>query len=163
MSKTTFVSYQDQWFWAYDVSLDILLKFVIEVGEAYQGLSGDNWLVKTLNKLRVIIRVNDYGLDVDGICPPEEIGHFVKILNEAMDLISRTESLSENEIRSWEILPDCHISTRGQEIVRTKPIIELGQAIVDMINHSLPDAPTGTRWLHGAPGGIITVKMQELT
>ena len=31
--------------------------------------------------------------------------------------------------------------------------VELGRAIVTLVSGELPDAPTGTAWLYGLPGG----------
>jgi len=64
-------------------------------------------------------------------------------------------------MENWDILDGGSVSPRGADAVSTQRVIELGQAIIDLVRGTLPKAPSGTVWFLGATRGWETIAMSE--
>jgi hypothetical protein len=165
VSKTKFVEYGDRGprahgvirlgFWAYDVSLNIFLKHLIDAAEASEQ-ANTVWLSSAISDWRVAC-VPDFTLMLDASWSPGQRQTFLDLAEEACAKLAARESISAEEIVSWPILDDIRIFTRGATEVFTAPIVELGRAIIALVRGELPEAPEGQIWLYGAPKGRMTI------
>ena len=159
MSKTKIVAYghgnQAPSFWAYDVSLDIFLKHLIDAAAASEQ-ADTAWLSSAISAWRVAC-VPDYGLTLEANWSPAQRQTFLALAEEACARLAARESIPDEEIVSWPILDDIRIFTRGATEVFTAPIVELGRAIIALVSGQLQEAPEGQIWLYGAPGGRMTI------
>jgi hypothetical protein len=162
MSQKQFVSYGDRGFWAYDVALGIFLKHLIEVAEPHAvGLSRE-WLAKAVSFWRVVAGVGDYGLQIDEKWSAPHLDVFINLTGQACKLLRERVSIAADELAAWPpILDDLRIFPRGATEVFTAPIVELGMAIVALVDGSLPAAPVGTWWFFGTPEGRTTICKRE--
>src|SRR5262249_45079298 len=164
MSKTKFIAYGNRdWaygdipsgFWAYDVALDVFLKHLIDAAEASEG-TNTAWLSTAISDWRLAC-VPDYGLTLDASWSAAQRQTFLALAEEACTRLATRESIPSEEIVSWPILDDIRIFTRGAAQVPTAPVIELGRAIIALVNRQLPEAPEGQIWLYGTPEGRMTI------
>ena len=155
MSKTKFVKFGTQGFWAYDVALHVFLKHLIDAAEASDQAAG-TWLAGDVSSWRLAC-IPDYGLTLDTDWPTEQRRSFVALAEEACAALAKRESIPAEEITSWPILEDVRIFTRGASEVYTAPVVELGRAIIALVSGELPEAPRGQMWLYGAPEGRQTI------
>lgn len=56
-------------------------------------------------------------------------------------------------------LDDLHLSSRGVPKVFTAPVVELGRAILALVEGTLAAPPSGTAWFYGVPQGRTTIGM----
>lgn len=159
MSKTKFVAYGDggqtPGFWAYDVSLNIFLKYLIDAAQASEQ-ADTVWLSSAIYDWRLSC-IPDHGLTLDATLSPEQRQTFLDLAEEACTRLAARESIPAEEIVSWPILDDIRIFTRGATEVYTAPIVELGRAIIALVRGELPKAPEGQIWLYGTPEGRLTI------
>jgi hypothetical protein len=165
VSKTKFVEYGNRGlrahgviplgFWAYDVALNVFLKYLIDAAEA-SDQANTEWLSTAIADWRLAC-VPDYGLTLDANWSTEQRQAFLALAEEACTRLAERESIPAEEIVSWPILDDIRIFTRGAMEVYTAPIVELGRAIIALVRGELPEAPEGQIWLYGAPGGRLTI------
>ncbi len=163
VSKTQYVSYRDRGFWADDVALGVLLKHLIDFAEPRVAGSDADWLTKAVSWWRVVAGLGggSYGLEIDQAWSPKQLAVFVDLMNQACDLLEQREKFTAEEITAWPILDDMRLSPRGAKEIFTAPIVELGRAIVALVNGSLPEAPAGTWWIFGTPEGRGTIRKRE--
>ena len=117
-------------------------------------------LPQRCNGARVVACVNSYGLAIGEDWSAPQIATFVKLAREACVRIGRRESFSATEMAEWSILEGEGVFARGAGEVQSGPIVELGEAIVSLIEGELPAAPVGTRWFYGTPSGRCTIAMR---
>ena len=160
MSKTKFVSCGDDGFWAYDVALGVFMKYVIDAAEAPDD-ERSPWLSGAISDWRLSACFPDHGLTLDPNWSSPNMATFIDLANKACDELSRQDAVSAEEIASWTILEDLKIFTRGASEVETRPVVELGRAIVALAKGVLPAAPQGTIWLYGAPTGRTTLLLRS--
>jgi hypothetical protein len=53
------------------------------------------------------------------------------------------------------------VFSRGESQVLSGPIVELGEAIVALLEGNLPAAPAGSVWFLGTPSGRSTIAMRS--
>lgn len=155
MSKTKFIEYADRGFWAYDVTLNVFLKYLIDAAQTNEQANTE-WLSTAISDWRLAC-VTDYGLTLDANWSPTQQQTFLDLAEEACTRLAIRESIPAEEVVSWPILDDIRIFTRGATEVFTAPVIELGHAIIALVRGELPEAPEGQIWLYGAPGGRQTI------
>lgn len=160
MSKKQAVSFRDRddWFWAYDVGLGVLLKHLIEVATEDEV---DPWLDRVRAEWRTTMEVAGSGLGLDlGIgWSAHEVDRFLKMVDKACDALSYREGIPAAEIQSWPVFVGVQNPTRGAATVDTKPVIELGRAIQALVRGTLPEPPEGVCWLYGTPEGRIVLRL----
>jgi hypothetical protein len=161
VSQTQFVQYRQNGFWAYDVALGVFLKHLIEVAEEESLKSEEEWLADAVKWWRVVACENSYGLAVSEDWSASQIAAFVRLAREACTRIGRHESFTATEIEAWPILNGGGIFARGANEVLSRPIVELGEAIVALLEGQLPTAPAGKRWMYGTPEGRSTIAMRS--
>ena len=160
MSKTQFVDYGTQGFWAYDVALGVFLKHLIDAAEASDH-ARTPWLSSAISSWRRVACVSDYGLTLDADWSAEQRQAFIALAEDSCSSLAKRDSIPAEEIAAWPLLDDLRIFPRGATEVATAPVVELGRAIIALVSGNLPEAPHGTAWLYGTPEGRRTIGMRN--
>jgi hypothetical protein len=163
VSRTAFVKYDDDGFWAYDVALSIFLKHLIDAAESRADEPETGWLREEVASWRVIAGPcqGQFGLPIKQSWSQAQREFFVELARQACDLMAKGERWSAEEVASWPILDDARIHPRVAQFISTAPVVELGQAIVGLAQSTLPEPPPGTWWLFGTPRGRDTIRKRE--
>ena len=151
MTRTQFVEYADQGFWAYDVALGIFLKHLIDAAEA-NSKTHEPWLEKAVSWWREVACISLYCLRLDDHVPEGQRRAFIALVESACEQLARRETITAEEVASWPLFKDETNMTRGQRDVPTAPLIELGRAIIAVVSGTLPEAPAGTCWYYTTDG-----------
>jgi hypothetical protein len=159
MSRTQFVEYGGDGFWAYDVSLGIFLKHLIDAAIPRAAEADGQWLAEEITSWRTIAVVGDIGLTIDLTLSSAQLDTFIALADQACTALAQREMIAEEEIMGWVILGDARLSTRGEKEIATAPIIELGRAIIELVRGTLPIAPAHTAWFFGTSAGRDTIGM----
>jgi hypothetical protein len=159
VSKTHYIKYRDDGFWAYDVAQGVLLKYLVDVAEARAAQPSMSWLNEATHSWRIGSVL--YGLHIDESWSGERLDLLKRLVLEACEQLQRRESISSAEIEAWPMIDDLRIFTRGAKEVATAPVIELGRAVVSLLEGSLPRPPAGTWWCYGFPEGRSTIRKRE--
>jgi hypothetical protein len=155
VSKTKLVEYDNRRFWTYDVALNIFLKHLIDAAETTDH-GNPAWLANAISSWRLAC-VPDFSLTLDTDLSSAQLQTFLALAEKACAKLAERESISSDEVGSWEVLEGVSLYTRGATEVMTAPVIELGRAIIELVLGQLPEAPAGQIWLYGAPEGRITI------
>jgi len=161
MSKSKFVAYGDRGFWAYDVALGVFLKHLIDTAEPLVGSQDNDWLKDAISEWRIVAVVDPYGLEINRNWSPTQLDVFVNLVGQACNSLAERKAIGFVEIHRWPILDEYSLDTRGASEVETGPVVELGQAILGLIDGSLPDPPLGSLWFFGWPEGRTTILMRN--
>jgi len=161
LSQTQYVQYRSGGFWAYDVALAIFLKHLIDVSVPRAVAPGSQWLSEAISWWRVVAAIHDYGLEIDKAWSASQIDTFIDLANRACNLLAERDRITADEITAWKILDELRIFPRGATEVLTAPVVELGRAIIALVNGTLPAAPSGRAWFYGTPDGRDTIRMQQ--
>jgi hypothetical protein len=162
MSKTLFVEFRGQGFWALDVVSGIFLKHLIDAAEPRTVDGRDAWLTEACGHWRVNTICSDYGLFLDKNWSDQQV-HFVKELaTTACEVLSQRQSISAKEMCSWSQLDGKGVFPRGYPSVTTESAIRLGRALIQLLDRSLPEAPRGTWWFFGTDDSQHTLAKREL-
>jgi hypothetical protein len=162
VSQTAFVSYGDDGFWVYDVGLSIFLKHLIDVAEPRANEPDAGWLLEAIAWRRVVAACQGtFGLEIQQPWPQAQRELFVALARQACDLMAKRKKWSAKEVTSWPIKDDERIFPRGAKFISTAPVIELGRAVIGLIEGTLPEPPQGTYWFFGTPKGRDTLRKRE--
>jgi len=104
MSRTTSVEFRGQDFWAYDVSLSILLAELIGVAEGLGPEQCPEWLAEVLPQLRVHAVVSDFLFDLDFGLADAQLDEFVALLEEACRRLRQRRTVTAAEAAEWQVL-----------------------------------------------------------
>jgi hypothetical protein len=161
LSKSSFVDYQGNGgFWAYDVALGIFLKHLIDAAEEHAAASGEGWLREEAadwRRIAGLVETIGLDLDCDRTWTMAQRDVFVNVVKKACANLAQRNQIPAAEIETRPIFEDLRLSTRGEAVVATAPIVELGRAIVSLIQGTLDDPPTNTLWYYGWPEGRLTM------
>jgi hypothetical protein len=163
VSKTGTVEFGGRGFWAYDVSLSIMLVETIRVGEELPSGQRPSWLSDALDQLRVLAVVSDLGFVIDMNWPTDGVDLLITLIAEANRRLAARGTITAVEVATWNVLDGDTIDLRGAQVVDLAPVVELGQAMIQLVQGTLPPAPGGTWWLYGFAAGPRMVAMREPT
>ncbi|MEV4624856.1 hypothetical protein AB0J90_01005 [Micromonospora sp. NPDC049523] len=157
MSRTATVSFGDRYFWTYDVSLSILVAETVAVAEELPSGHRPPWLAEMLTDLRVTAVVTDSGLSIGDGWPAEQVERFVGWVAEAGRRLAVRGTITEAEAYAWKVLDDHTVAWRGEATVDTGPVVQLAEAVIALVNGTLPPPPDGHSWFYGLPDGPRTL------
>jgi hypothetical protein len=158
VSATQFVKYADRGFWAYDVAVGVLLKYLLDAAQK-SGEAHTPWLSEAISDWRVWAVISDYGFILDERWSAEERKSFIALAEQACAGVGARNSIPAEEVVSWTFVGGLRIFPRGAKEVLTAPVGELGRAVVDLLLDELPEAPKGEAWFFGTPDGRSTIRM----
>jgi hypothetical protein len=151
VSRTQYVEHANGGFWAYDVTLGVFLKHLIDAAEASDQATKE-WLSSAISSWREVACISDYGLSLDARWSEAQWQSFVALAEVACVRLAGRTSIPAAEIVAWPLLNDLHIFPRGAKEVFTAPVVELGRAIIALVSGTLPDAPKGMAWFYTDTG-----------
>jgi hypothetical protein len=147
VSKTVAVEFRGRCFWAFDVSLSILLRETVVLGA--RTTDGD-WLGPVLAELRhAAIGGSTRGLDLDLGVTDEQRQVVVRLIEQAGERLSQREFITASEAAQLEIEPGVTVSWRPADAIPTEPIVDLSKALSALVRGTLPHAPAGHWWCIG--------------
>jgi hypothetical protein len=155
MSKTMFIDYRGEGFWAYDVAVGVLLKHLLDRACLRQPSA---WLSDCIERWRVNAVISDLGVHLDSEWTDTQRQVVRALIEEACQELQKFEAFSADEAASWKIHYGEGIFSRGQAQIPTAPSIELGRAVSLLLEGALPPAPSGTWWFYGVPDGVTTIQ-----
>src|SRR5215469_2062300 len=100
MSKTSFIEYRGEGFWAYDVAVGVLLKHLIDRACLRQPCS---WLSDCIEHWRVEAIVSDYAMSLDPEWTDSQRRVVKTLIEEACQELQKSEAFSAREAASWKI------------------------------------------------------------
>jgi hypothetical protein len=149
MSQTLFVCWHDNGFWAYDVVSAVFLKHLIDAATSQLERGDQPWLAESISHWKVNTACSDLGLHLDESWSDEQVATFTKLARQACGALSQRDKIPAAEIESWQMLEgeSGRCFARGEPFITTASVIRLGEAIIKLVNGTLPDPPPGTWWL----------------
>jgi len=164
MSKTLDVGFRGQGFWAFDVVSGIFLKHLIDAAEPRIADQHEPCLAEAVGHWRFNAICADCGLFLDENWSAEQVQSVRELATSACALLSMRREISAEEKSSWSLLDGKGVFPRGYASIMTESAIQLGRAIIQLLDVSLPEAPRGTWWFFGTEDGPpILAKRQETT
>jgi len=156
MSKTVAVEFGGRWFWAYDVSLGILLLEAIRI--AVQALPEQRppQAEAVLEDLRTHIRVGAsfaFLLDADD-WDEWQRSYARSIIAEAGRRLRERGMITSTEAAQRYMIDGAPYFLRGHEQIDGAVVADLAEAIERLIQDELPPVPvTDRHWFFGVDGG----------
>lgn len=157
MSKSTYVEFRNEGFWAYDVSAAVLLKFLVDEARAWSTHTDRAWLDLAIADWKVYVAVSDYGLPLPSDWTEAQIKVICQLLAAASKKLLTASAISDHEAQSWDVV-DGGIDLRGERRLATKPVAELGNAIAELLAGDLAVPPQGFAWSFGTSQGRSLVR-----
>jgi hypothetical protein len=153
MSKTVPVEFQDRWFWAYDVSLTVLLMESVLVARETRVVDQPSWLDEVIERLQVhaLLGANQAVL-LDG-WDTEQRGRLLGWIAEAAQRLRDRAWISAADARMRYRIPGESLELRGEGPIDTAAVADLGEAIINLVRGDLSAAPLGGTWFLGLPEG----------
>ena len=148
MSKTLFVDWRDDGFWALDVVSAVFLKHLVDAATSYLEHHDEPWLRDAIRQWRFNAVCGDYGLFLDESWSVEQLGTFTGLARQACNVLSERDKILADEIQSWQLIDgdEGRCFARGEPFITTASAIRLGEAIIKLVNGTLPAPPPGTWW-----------------
>lgn len=132
------------------MALAVFLKHLIDVAAEQSLEREERWLAAVVQQCRVTAHVNSYGLALGEDWSAPQIATFVRLAREACVRVGRRERLSATEMEAWSIMEGEGVFARGADEVLSGPIVELGEAIVTLLEGELPGGRH--RWMECSRG-----------
>ena len=161
MSAKQFVKYTDRGFWAYDVAVGVLLKYLLDAAQESRE-ANTAWLSEAASSWRLWAVISDFGFTLDEHWSAEQRNTFIALMEQACAALATRYSIPAEEIISWPFVDDMRIFPRGAKEVLTAPVVELGHAMIALFRGELREPPKGEAWFFGTPDGRSTVRMDPL-
>jgi len=160
MSKTLFVHWRDDGFWAFDAVSAVLLKHLIDAAESHPAFRDEPWLADAVAKWRFNAVCGDLGLFLDESWSVEQLATFTGLARQACEALSKRDKIPAAEIQSWQMIDGDHgrCFARGEPFITTACAIRLGEAIVKLVTETLPEPPPGTWWFFATEDSGVTVR-----
>jgi hypothetical protein len=160
MSKTLFVHWRDDGFWAYDVVSAVFLKHLIDATTSHLELHDEPWLRDALPRWRFTAVCGDLGLFLDESWSSQQLAIFTGLARQACDALSKRDGIPADEIQSWQMIDgnDGRCFARGEPFITTASAIRLGEAIIKLVSGTLPKPPPGTWWLFATEDSGVTLR-----
>jgi hypothetical protein len=150
VSKTVAVEFRGRAFWAFDVSLSILLRETVVLGA--RTTDGD-WLDPVLAELRhAAIGGSTRGLDLDLGVTDEQRQVVVRLIEQAGERLSQREFITAPEAAQLEIEPGVTVRWRPADAIPTEPILDLSRLSRRSSEGPCPTRPPATG---GASGRTV--------
>ncbi|WP_433293314.1 hypothetical protein ACQP2F_30315 [Actinoplanes sp. CA-030573] len=154
MSKTVSVSYGDDWFWAYDVSLGILLLEAIEAARSEDQPEGAADVLGMLNAHAQVGSAWELALDDERWTGPQRA--FVhRIIAEAGRRLRDRGTMTRAEADARYVRAGEPFALRFEEHVDGAVLGDLADAMRALVDGTLP-VPPENHWLYGVEGGPLT-------
>lgn len=143
--------------WAYDVAVGVLLAEAVQVaGETAEARRPD-WWGEVVQGLRVNAVVGStFAILLDEFTPEQRTA-LLGWIDEACTRLTSRGGVTAAEALEWDVLDGETVDLRGAEHVAAEPLVELGRAMAELVDGTLPPAPEGCHWYYGQPSGRSVV------
>jgi hypothetical protein len=167
VSLTTTISYDERFIWVLDEARAIWLKYLIEAVEQRSSRGAWSWMADELYDWRTVATLGDYAWSL-GPWTDTQRDDFVDAAREARDALVAEPPLSLETVSRWVLLDDIPLVQRlgggvWDDPIDIRPILELGEAVVQLLRDTLSAPPPGEMWLFGFRGGRQTLKSRSGT
>lgn len=162
MTSTLFVEFRDDGFWVYEPVSAVFLKHLIDEARSYLGCHDEAWLSEAVEGWRISAVIPDLGFYMDDSWSREQIDTLTALTRAACEALSKRDKIPAKEIESWQMVDDLRCFARGLSAVMTASAIQLGEALIRLVNGTLPEPPPGTAWFF-TPEGCTTIPMKEMS
>lgn len=160
MSKTVLVGFGGRWFWAYDVSLGILLLEATLVHGERAPEQRPLRAEMAVEDLRTHVRLGSsrpFALDPDE-WDTEQRDYVRSIITEAGRRLRGYGVVTSTEAAQHYLIDGEPCFMRGQEQIDGEVVADLAEAMESLIQDQLPAVPSGDRhWFYGVAGGPLVL------
>jgi hypothetical protein len=84
---------------------------------------------------------------------------FLSLLSEAGKALAARGKITAHEAASWRVLDDATVLWRGADVVSTRPVLALAEALSAIVRGTHPLAPPGHEWLLGVGDQPETIRV----
>lgn len=161
MSRTLYVNFRDNGFWAYDVPSSIYLKFLIDAAVEFSNHRSQVWLTEAIQHWRVNALMSEFGLHLDDHWDELAVKDVIELCATASQAVRNHGNVSHSDVLDWDILDGQSIFLRGHDPVPYEPIARIGDAIVALLTNALPIPPVGHWWFFALADEIETIEMKS--
>src|SRR3954467_3749223 len=99
MSKSLFVEFRNDGFWAFDVVSSVLLKHLVEV--AATEIAKNPWLEQVVQRWRVDTIVPDFGFGLNSAWTDSQIEVIAGLIIETCRVLEARKFIPSQEIEQW--------------------------------------------------------------
>ena len=160
MSKSLYINFRDNGFWAYDVPSSVFLKFLIDAASDRLASGADPWLSDAIKHWRVSAAISEMCRYADDEWSQSQIDTVIGLCRTAINAIRSGGDIPASDIESWPILDDHRICARGHGIVPCEPVARLGDAFIELLNKTLPEPPDRHWWFFALDENPDTIAMR---
>jgi hypothetical protein len=155
VSRTTTISCGERVIYAFDEARAILLKYLLETVEPRIQQGTWLWMADEVDDWRVAATVGDFDWTL-GPWTAAQQDEFADAAHQACLALAGEPQLQLATIAQWTLLDNRPLVQRlalWDDPIDTQPIVELGEAVVQLLRDTLPPPPPHARWLYGFRGG----------
>lgn len=154
MSGTVFLEYRDRGVWATSTETAVLLATMVRVVEKSDGGA---WWAPTLENWRVQACVRDLGITLDSSWSDDEVERVTEVISKASAWLIAKGSLEASELNNWIVIDGMHPDAGGTFIqpLPSAPVVEVADALAELLEGTLPPDPEGGWWFVGTGGGRV--------
>ena len=160
MSRSLYINFRDNGFWAYDVPSSVFLKYLIDAANDRLALCADQWLSDSIQHWRVSAVISDLSHYTDDEWSQSQIDTVIEMCRTATDVLRSRAEIPAAEIESWPILDDQRIFARGHDPVPCEPVARLGDAFIALLQNKLPTPPERHWWFFTLDDNVDTIAMR---
>jgi len=161
MSRSLYINFRDNGFWAYDVPSSVFLKYLIDAATDRLATGTDQWLIATVQHWRVSAAISDLSHYAEDEWSQSQIDTVIEMCRSATDAIRWRVGIPAAEIESWPILDDQRIFARGHDPVPCEPVARLGDAFIALLQNKLPIPPERHWWFFTLDDNVDTISMRD--
>jgi hypothetical protein len=156
MSRTAPIEYDGQMLWAYDESRGIWMKHLID---AIVDIAPDAWTDAELDGLRATASLGSAAAWTIELTA-EQRPHFLAAARQATDRLAAEDFLSRSEAQTRYMLEDLPLirHSGGHELIATAPLVQLGNAVIALVEGTLEPPPPRNAW-YFTDDGRETIRM----
>lgn len=146
MTKTLYVEFRGNGFWAFDVSAAVFLKHLIDVANEHLCSNDDQWLCDAIRHWQITVAAAELAWFADNTWTPEQVATVIQLSKLAIRTILEKGDIPAATVTAWRILESHSIFCRGFDPIPALAVVGLGDAFVDLLQGSLATPPTGHQW-----------------
>jgi hypothetical protein len=164
VSRTKTIEYAGRAVWVIDDALAVLMTYMLDALGDRDPSDQPAWLTEQIPDLRVTAGVSDYGWTIDrgSSLTGARARELIALVEDACQRLASDHPIPLDEALTWKMLDDLPVIGRPNlwgDPINIEPVLELGRAIVALIDGTLEPPPAGTWWCFGWPSGRTTIRM----
>lgn len=161
MTKTSYVRYRDNGFWAYDVAGSVFLWFLIDAANKQLSSHGEQWLKDMVHHWRVAAVITEMANYTDSDWTASQLDLVIQLSRHAVDAIRSHGDFAAADVQSWQVLDEQRIFARGHDPIPAEPVARLGEAFIQLLQGQLPVPPDQHWWFYTLEAETDTIQMQS--